>query len=111
MKIIYVAGPYRADGWHNVWENIMAARAAAREAWKLGWAVICPHANSIFMDGPDITDLAFLAGDLEIVRRCDAMLMLPGWEQSVGARGEHALAEGLGLPIYYSIASVPRSEP
>lgn len=109
--IIYVAGPYRAPSWNGVWDNIMRARAAARELWTKGWAVICPHANSIFMDGPEVPTGSFLAGDLEILRRCDAVLMLPGWEQSEGSRGEHALAELLTIAIYYDIQDVPRRKP
>lgn len=104
MKVIYVAGPYRADGWHGVWENIMRARAAARELWLKGWAVICPHTSSIFMDGPDIAAGIFLNGDLEIIRRVDAVLMLDGWERSEGSRGEYALAVELGKDIYFGEA-------
>ena len=109
MKIIiYTAGPYRAQGWNSVFENILRARKLARQLWLKGWVVICPHANTILMDGPDIEDAAFLDGDLELIRRCcDAMLMLPGWEQSEGAIREHALALELEMPIYYTINEVP----
>jgi hypothetical protein len=102
MKIIYVAGPYRADGWHNVWENIMAARDVARKLWLEGWAVVCPHANSILMDGPDIPARTFLDGDIEILRRCDALFAMRGWERSEGARAEIAEAKRMGLEIIYS---------
>lgn len=100
MKVIYVAGAYRANSWNGVWDNIMHARTIARQLWVDGWAVICPHANSIFMDGED-TDGVFLTGDLEILRRCDAIYMLDNWKQSEGARGEYKLAEELGLEVYY----------
>ena len=100
MKVIYVAGAYRANSWNGVWENIMHARNVARKLWVDGWAVICPHANSIFMDGDD-TDGVFLNGDLEIVRRCDAVYMLNNWKGSEGATGEHKLAKELGLEVYY----------
>lgn len=105
--VIYVAGPYRADGWHGVWENIMAARAVARRLWLKGYAVICPHANSVLMDGPDISAGTFLSGDLEILRRCDAICMLPGWERSEGARGEFAEAKERGLIVYLDEREVP----
>jgi hypothetical protein len=69
--------------------------------------VICPHANTIFMDGPDLADRTFINGDLEIIRRCDALYMLPGWEKSQGANMEHRLAVELGMPIYLSLDEVP----
>lgn len=107
MKLIYVAGAYRAEGWHNVFENILKARAAARLLWLKGWAVICPHANSILMDGPDIPAQTFLDGDLEIIQRCDAICMLPGWEKSEGSNMEYAHAIELGLEIYFGVEQVP----
>ena len=107
MKVLYVAGPYRAEGWNGVFENVIKAREYARRFWLHGWAVICPHANSIFMDGPDIEPMTFIDGDLEIIRRCDAIFMLPRWEQSEGAKLEHALAVKLGIPIYVHLEQVP----
>ena len=100
MKVIYVAGAYRANSLNGVFENIMHARREALKLWQQNWAVICPHANTIFMDGED-TDGVFLKGDLEIVRRCDAIYMLDNWEASKGAMGEYALAKDLDLEVYY----------
>jgi Domain of unknown function (DUF4406) len=40
------------------------------------------------------TDLAWICDNAE------ALVMLPGWENSTGATAEHALAEALGLPTY-----------
>ena len=102
MKVIYVAGPYRADGNEGMLANIVMARAYARILWKRGYAAICPHTNTAFMDGPDIPPDKFIEGDLEIIERCDAMFMLPGWEKSEGANKEYALAVNLGMPIYHS---------
>lgn len=39
--------------------------------------------------------------DLAAVCDCDAIAMLPGWEQSGGARVEWALATHLGLEVIY----------
>jgi hypothetical protein len=107
MKIIYTAGPYRGDGWNAVFENIIRARTAARQLWLRGWAVICPHANTLFMDGPDIAAMNFIEGDLAIIDRCDAILMLPGWERSEGSKMEYSRAVELGMPIYLSVEEVP----
>ena len=100
MKVAYVAGPYRAKSIHGVAQNIRAAGDVARKYWLLGYAVICPHFNTAFMDGEDTDDI-FLNGDLEMIRRIDTMVMMSNWEKSTGARGEHALAVKLGKEIIY----------
>ena len=42
-----------------------------------------------------------MRGDLDMIRRCDAIVMMPGWEASKGADREHSLALSMRLPIYY----------
>ena len=105
MKLIYVAGKYRGQNENEVWGNINLARSHALELWKQGWAVICPHTNSIFMGhgtkDKDCFDL-FLQGDFEMLRRCDAIYMLPNWKQSEGAKAEFAMADELGLEIIFA---------
>jgi len=100
--IVYIAGQYRSKlGLWGVRENIHAAMAVAREYWKRGFAVICPHGNTAYMDGADIPDMAFINGDLEILVKCDVIVMLPYWEYSEGAKIEHQFAKDHGLKIQY----------
>ncbi|HUU93152.1 MAG TPA: DUF1937 family protein [Phycisphaerae bacterium] len=99
MKVIYVAGPYRACCEHEVYLNIHEAGELARKVWLLGAVAICPHKNTAFYGG-NVDDRVWLDGDLEMIRRCDAMLMMPGWERSTGAKAERELAESLGQPVF-----------
>lgn len=100
MSVIYVAGPYRADSENKLFENIIRARTKARELWHLGWTVICPHTNSMFMGDENDWQL-FLDGCLELVRRSDAIYMLHGWETSEGSNEELAEAKRLNKEIIY----------
>lgn len=97
--LVYVAGPYRAPTVYGISCNIDRAKRAAAGLWALGVAALCPHANSGYLDGL-APDQVFLAGALEMMRRCDAVLLVPGWEDSVGTRAELAEAERLGIPVY-----------
>lgn len=100
-KVIYISGKYRSHlGMNGVHENIQLARKYAIKYWKLGFAVICPHMNTAFLDGVD-TDLMFLDGDIEILRRCDTIVMIPNWEDSGGAMAELAVAKEMGMEIIY----------
>ncbi len=79
----------------------MRARTVARQLWGMGFAVICPHTNTIMMGGEDLPPEIFLEGDLEILRRCDAILMMKGFEHSQGAIKEWKLAKELDIPVIY----------
>ena len=78
MKLLYIAGPYRAATEHGVAENIRRAEAMAIDLWKLGAAVLCPHKNTAFLGGV-VPDQTFLDGDLVMMLRCDAVVTLPNW--------------------------------
>ena len=106
MKVIYVAGPYRAETKAGIGQNIKRAREAAMYLWQRGWAVICPHLNSCHMDGI-ASDQTFLQGDLEILKRCDAIYMIQNWWKSEGTRNEHQFALDHGLDVFYQVTTEP----
>ena len=99
-KLVYIAGPYSADTPHGIYANIELARKYAEKYLKLGYAVICPHLNTAFMDGV-ISYEDFLAMDLEIIRRCDTVVAMPNWKSSKGAIGEIAFAKEQHIEIIY----------
>jgi len=81
--------------------NIVRAWKVAAWVWRQGGVGLCPHAMTALMDRAAPRE-AFLQGDLELLRRAaDAILVLPGWEQSAGTRGEIAEAERLQKPLFY----------
>jgi len=100
MRIVYVAGPYRADTVYGIRQNIAAAEAVALKYWKLGHAVICPHKNTAGMDGA-MPDSTWLEGDIEILKRCDVVVMMQGWIRSAGAGAEHEAAIVEGIEVIY----------
>lgn len=98
--LIYIAGAYRnPDAWLQE-QNIRAAETLGYEVAKLGAYPIIPHSNTRSYFASAASDELWLAGTLELMRRCNAVVFLPNWTTSSGARGEHAEAERLGLPIF-----------
>lgn len=110
--LVYVSGRYSGKDWAEIEENIMRAKAVAVELWEKGHAVICPHLNtSHFEELCDLSHDDYIAGDLNILTRCDAIVMLPDWEHSQGACVEKALADRLDIPVYLYPMEIPELHP
>ena len=105
MKMVFIAGPYRASTEWGVHNNIQKAEQAAVAIWKLGISVVCPHKNTAYFGGA-APDRVWLNGAQEQLRRSDAVFLVVGFEQSVGTQDEIALAKELGLPIFKEIEEV-----
>ncbi len=105
MKVIYIAGKYRGPTPWAVEQNIRAAEEVAARVWAMGMVALCPHQLTRHMEGL-ASDEHFLAGTLDLMRRCDVVLLVPNWRDSVGARAEVAEAERLGLPVFGRDADV-----
>lgn len=102
MKLVYIAGPLRASNGWDVTLNIIKAKALALEVWRLGAVCICPHANTDGFGGV-LPEQTWIDGDIEILTRCDAVLMADGWEQSYGACNERLAAMKHGIPVFLSL--------
>ena len=103
--VVYIAGPYRAANAWLVERNVRAAEALALEVAELGAVPLCPHTMTRHFEGT-LTEQYWLDATLELMRRCDVVLLVPGWKQSEGTRGEVAEAVRLGLPVFRSLAEV-----
>lgn len=101
-KVVYLAGPYRASSEYEVHRNIQQAELVALEVWRIGAVCICPQKNTAYYGGA-LPDEVWLAGDLELVRRSDAVLMVPGWELSPGSVSEKNFAESLSIPVFLTV--------
>lgn len=100
MKVVvYIAGKYRGPNSWAIECNIRKAEEMAAKVWAMGLIALCPHSNSRHMEGVT-TDQHMLDGTMELMRRCDAVLLLNNWRQSEGALGEIEEAKSRGIPIF-----------
>jgi len=107
MKVVYVAGPYTGKDKIERNINIEVARKYGLRLWELGFAVITPHLNTMQMDDYiDVPPEIFYAGDLAILKKCDAIFMVDTWKDSVGAKREHEFAKENNIPIFYKINDI-----
>lgn len=106
MIAVYIASPY-TDGDPVV--NVRRSLLAANELVSYGYAPYCPLLSHFwhFLTPHPYTFWTTL--DLEWVKRCDAVLRLPGF--SAGADAELKLAVEIGKPIFFSIEALVQNMP
>lgn len=98
---IYIAGPMR--GKHAF--NYPAFNYWAKLHRDVGWEVENPAEIGAGYGTPKQINAdtallaAVVAAELHALETCDAIFLLPGWENSVGARKELAAALACGLKI------------
>lgn len=102
MKVIYIAGPFRGKSAWDIECNIRRAETLALEVWRFGCAALCPHTNTRFFQGA-AEDAIWLDGGIELLRRCDAVLLVEGWENSSGTCEEIIAAVDAGIPVFASM--------
>lgn len=104
-RIVYVAGPFRAQTPWEVEKRVRTAEEASLLLWNSGVINLCPHLLGRHFDKA-IADSDILAGMLELASRCDGIFMLPGWERSSGSKAELAFMQKLGKAVFYDVQAV-----
>jgi hypothetical protein len=105
MKFVYVAGPFRAKTQWEIHQNVIVAEKYGLEIAKLGAFPIIPHKNTESYHS-ELPDFWFLNGYLELLVKCDAMFLLPNWENSKGTLNEINLFNNKGLPIFTELSKL-----
>jgi hypothetical protein len=106
MKLVYIAGKFRAPNPWLVEQHVRIAETWMMRVWELGAVGVCPHAMGRFTDKA-IPDNLVLDGTLELMRRCDAVFMVPeNWKQSEGAILERQEAIRRAMLVFYHLSEV-----
>lgn len=102
-KTAYLAGKMRGIPKFN----FPAFDAAAKDLREQGWEIISPaDIDREHGFDPEKHDESYfpmnilIRRDIEAVLKQDAIILLPGWEKSVGANAELAVAKWAGKPAY-----------
>ncbi len=102
-KTIYISGPMRGIPRFN-----FAAFDFAEDLWtSMGYTVLNPASRGWGSGDPatgtGVTEYEvqeWLRADIREITQCDAIALLPGWEESEGAKLEAAVAFAIGLDFF-----------
>lgn len=97
--ILYIAGPMR--GYPEL--NHSAFFAVEEQAKSTGWRVVNPAILPTCLP-----DSCYMPICLAMLEACDAIYVLPGSEDSVGAKAEMAYAAAQGITPLYSYEDLVR---
>lgn len=97
--VVYIAGPFRGAHDYERKLNRDRAEALAFLVWSAGAIALCPHMNTAHFDGA-LHDDIWLEGDLELLRRSDAIALTTDWQRSSGATAEYEEALNRHMPVF-----------
>lgn len=104
MKIVFIAGPYYGGGdLRSIDKNIREAESFAIALANRGVGFFGPHLHTARFELRTIAPEDYYKElDMQMLQRaCDALVAIPGWEKSQGARIEIEWAEKNGRKIFY----------
>lgn len=101
LPLIYIAGPFRGPTPYDVRRNVERARDLGLAVARLGGYPVIPHTMTCDFDKL-LTDQFWLDGTMEMLRRCDAVVLHERWAHSTGARLEREEALARVLPVFDS---------
>lgn len=116
-EVVYIAGAYTAPTAAGIVANCNAAHALAKRVRAFGLVPFVPHTGLAggvtdlafarpFYDLPTLTWEEAMVDCRELLQRCDAVLMVEGWESSKGATEERELAKERGIPVFDSFTQL-----
>jgi hypothetical protein len=100
VPLIYIAGPLGAPTPLGVRRNIERARDLGLKVAERGAYPVIPHTNTGEFYGLLSEPQLWVPGAMELLRRCDALVALPTWPKSRGARAEIEWAQSVRMPVH-----------
>ena len=102
--LIFISGPFRGDHAWAVELNVRRAEHAMIDILRLGAELdvslmpVCVHTMFRHFHGA-IPLAPILAGDIELMTRCEVVFMLDQWANSLGASDEYLCARSMKKEI------------
>ena len=107
MQRIYIAGAYSADNVITILDNIREGMRLATKVLLLRYSPFCPwldfHFQLMLRGDEKLTVEDYYTYSIAWLEVSDAMLLVPGWQNSKGTKDEMEIAYKMDIPILYDI--------
>lgn len=103
--VVYISGPLTAPTAELREPNIRRVEDALVTLTGMGIAAINVHSAARTTFGT-LTEDHWLAVDMRLLERCDAVFVVGPFERSKGTKLEIAYATGRGIPVFYDLDSL-----
>ena len=106
MNLVYNAGPISDASGAQCARNLEAGRMWGARLLDAGFAVYCPHCDTPIVGRSKLTLGEVYACSIELLRRCDAMFVIPNWRHSIGTHKEIEFCSEHNIPVFYTFQNL-----
>ena len=116
IETVYVAGPYTPKGYfaaHAATDTLMAIGSLVRyslDVFFAGFDPFCPGNDCLFFIKKErdevITEAMIKRYSKNWLKRCDALMLTPGWQTSSGTIDELKVCIEENIPVFKDLASL-----
>lgn len=105
MKQIYIAAPYFSKCPIERKLNVQAARYIGYKLAKKGFSPVMPTVNTDGFENSNTGEFWYEAS-LDLMKRCDAVYVLDGSDDSTGVAMECKAAHRCHIPVFITMAAL-----
>lgn len=109
MKTVCLFGPNLPRFFLEGHAQSEALENYAIDLWHAGFGVLASHLNAPRAEGLDIPETLLLGFDFRAIKEfCDAVFVMPGWEDDESVWKRVIIAGGAGKPVFDSLGQIVR---
>ena len=107
MKAIYISHPFSGDERVNTYKAQLIAAGLSEDYPNM--LFVNPINAMRHLRNTELSYEVILGQCIELMKRCDAVIMVGNWRDSIGCNQEYQNAKAAGMTVYDGIAEFKKS--